>query len=119
MISKCDDIIQIISIQARPLPFKAKKEDNLCKSLYNGPPGTDCKFTNCRFVHDLVRYLEGKPDDIGPICHIYSTKGFCARGLTCRFSKHHIDENRNNIKSSIYDEKLVLDTCNQISCGKL
>lgn len=68
-------------------------------------------------MHDLDKYLAAKGDDIGPVCPIYSTKGFCSRGLTCRFGSSHIDENRNNCKAEWYDETAASDSFNQITSG--
>jgi tRNA-dihydrouridine synthase 3 len=41
--------------------------------------------------------LKQKPEDIGETCYIYSTKGFCHYGITCRFAKNHVDENFKNL----------------------
>lgn len=111
--------VQIFDLlsQVRPLPFKARKEDNLCSSFFNSPDGKDCKFTNCKFIHDVEQYLTKKPEDIGSMCHIYSTRGFCARGLTCRFAKSHIDENGKNIKSESYDASAAIESVNHITNG--
>lgn len=93
-----------------------RKFDNLCMAFYNGP--SKCDRENCKFVHDLDQFLAEKPEDIGPVCPIYSTKGFCARGLTCRFAKHHMDENKRNLKQDWYDEAVVVDSVNQMPAGK-
>lgn len=68
-------------------------------------------------MHDIDKYLEIKASDIGPTCHIYSTKGFCSWGLTCRFAKAHTDENKQNIKSDGFEVNTDADTMNQISYG--
>lgn len=114
--SVTEDAVTLFCLQARPLPFKAKKEDNLCKAFFDGPDGKECKFPNCKFIHDVEHYLDKKPADIGPLCHVYSTRGFCARGLTCRFAKSHIDENGKNIKSESYNESAASEV-NHISAG--
>ena len=44
--------------------------------------------------------MEQKPKDIGDTCYIYSLKGYCNFGITCRFGKAHIDENFSNILPS-------------------
>lgn len=94
-----------------------RKFDNLCMAYYNGP--SECKRENCKFVHDLDQFLAEKAEDIGPVCPIYSTKGFCARGLTCRFAKHHMDENKKNLKQDWYDEVAAsVDSVNQMPPGK-
>lgn len=85
---------------------------------YNGP-GEECKREHCKFVHDLDSFLAEKPEDIGPICPIYTTKGFCSRGLTCRFASNHMDENRKNIKQDWYDETKAADSVNQMTTGEM
>ncbi len=62
--------------------------------------------------------MENKPKDVAETCYIYSTKGFCERGLTCRFSRHHLDENLNNLKADSYNPNAESDTKNQISYGE-
>lgn len=91
----------------------------MCKSLFNGNDnGTKCAYENCRFIHDIHKYLENKPKDVPGTCYIYSTKGFCERGLTCRFSGSHLDENLNNLKAEFYNPTAENDTKNQISYGR-
>lgn len=68
-------------------------------------------------MHDIDRYFDEKPEDIDSTCPIYSTKGFCPRGLTCRFAKNHIDENRNNCKQDWYNEGTANDSVNYLSAG--
>lgn len=41
--------------------------------------------------HDVLKFLESKPPDIGPECHEYQTYGYCRTGLMCRFGDSHID----------------------------
>lgn len=94
------------------------REANLCSSLYNGPTAAKpCAFEKCKYVHDLDQYFAAKPEDIGQVCHVYSTKGFCPRGLTCRFAKNHLDENRNNLKEDWYDEAKSNDSVNHMTSG--
>lgn len=105
--------------QSRPLPFYVKKEANLCSSLYNGSDAAKkCEYENCKYVHDIDHYFADKPEDIGDVCPVYTTKGFCPRGLTCRFAKNHLDENRNNRKQDWYDEAKANDTVNFMTAGK-
>lgn len=100
------------------MPFVQKKHDNLCRSLYNGPTATnECPFENCKFLHDIDEYLSDKFEDVGDTCPIYTTRGFCSFGITCRFAKQHIDENKRNIKSDSYDEKKSGDSFNFLSSG--
>lgn len=94
------------------------REANLCRSVYHGPgSGEKCPYDVCKFIHDIDRYFAEKPDDIGPVCPIYTTKGFCPRGLTCRFAQNHIDDNRNNCKQDWYDEATANDSVNQLTQG--
>lgn len=100
------------------MPFKVKREANLCSSVYNGlAMAKECAFEKCKYVHDLDSYMADKPEDIGPVCPVFSTKGFCPRGLTCRFAKNHLDEHRNNIKQDWYDETKASDSVNYLSSG--
>jgi tRNA-dihydrouridine synthase 3 len=41
--------------------------------------------------HDIIKYLEAKPPDLGPRCHEYDTYGYCRTGFMCRFGDCHID----------------------------
>jgi tRNA-dihydrouridine synthase 3 len=41
--------------------------------------------------HDIIKYLETKPPDLGPRCHEYDTYGYCRTGFMCRFGDCHID----------------------------
>jgi tRNA-dihydrouridine synthase 3 len=82
--------------KSRPI-FKEAREARLCKTLLNGKlQATECKYDKCKFTHDLDIYLASKPKDISDVCYIYSTKGFCSYGVTCRFSNAHIDDALNN-----------------------
>lgn len=85
----------------RPV-FKETRGSNLCNVLFDGPTDQKCTHPNCIYMHDIEKYLELKPKDIGDTCYIYSTKGYCSRGLTCRFARSHLDSNYNNLKSDIY-----------------
>lgn len=94
------------------------REENLCRSLYNGPDAAKpCPYEKCKYVHDLDNYFAEKPEDVGLTCPVYSTRGFCPRGLTCRFAKNHLDENRNNRKEEWYDEAKANDTINYLASG--
>lgn len=101
------------------MPFILKKHDNLCRSLYNGPTEkNDCPFENCKFLHDIDVYLGDKFADVGDTCPIYTTKGFCSFGITCRYAKNHIDENKRNIKQDWYNVANA-DSFNFLSSGKI
>lgn len=81
----------------RQLPFKEKDDLRLCKTLLDGSDKKDsCSNAKCRFSHDLEKFVQLKPKDIGETCYIYSLKGYCNFGVTCRFAGAHLDENLNN-----------------------
>lgn len=81
----------------RQLPFKEQDDARLCKTLLDGSTDKDkCSNPRCRFSHDLPRFMQLKPKDIGETCYIYSLKGYCNFGVTCRFAGAHLDENLNN-----------------------
>lgn len=87
--------------------------------MFNGKDNeTKCAYEKCKFIHDIHKYLDNKPKDVGDTCYIYSTKGFCERGLTCRYSGSHLDENLNNLKSELYNPNAESETKNQISYGE-
>lgn len=98
----------------RPV-YKEDRTLHLCHSLINGTSSGKCTHLNCRYVHDLDKYLESKPKDIGNICPVYNVKGFCPRGVTCRFAKAHVDENGSNIKADFYNPNAPPSTFNGIS----
>lgn len=87
--------------------FKQDIGDRLCRMLINGR-GTDEKCTNerCRKIHDIDEFLKERLDDIGNTCYIYSTKGYCKFGVTCRFGRCHLDDSMTNIgDSTIVNDK--------------
>jgi len=61
--------------------------------------------------------LAAKGEDLGPECYVYTTKGYCARGVSCRFAKAHTNEQGRNLKREDYDEKAPPTTCNGVSSG--
>ncbi|KAL7739133.1 hypothetical protein ACLKA6_001047 [Drosophila palustris] len=98
----------------RPV-FKDERFSHLCHSLIEGPGGEPCTLSNCRYVHDLDAYLEAKGEDLGNECYVFATKGYCGRGVTCRFAKSHTDAQGRNMKGMDYDEQTPPTTCNGIS----
>uniref|UniRef100_A0A673T7X6 tRNA-dihydrouridine(47) synthase [NAD(P)(+)] n=1 Tax=Suricata suricatta TaxID=37032 RepID=A0A673T7X6_SURSU len=51
----------------------------------------------CRFLHDVGRYLETKPSDLGPRCVLFETFGRCPYGVTCRFAGAHLGPDGQNL----------------------
>lgn len=91
--------------------------DNLCRSQHDGPDLRLCTYEKCQCMHDIKKYLETKPNDISDTCYIYTTKGFCSRGLTCRFAKSHITENLNNIRADFFNENAPNEYYNKVPIG--
>lgn len=80
----------------RPI-FRESLDDKLCRALIDGSE-TECpRMEKCKFSHDLKTYLEKKQPDIGEKCPVFSLKGFCTYGVTCRFGKDHLTEDMKNI----------------------
>lgn len=87
----------------RPI-FRESLDDKLCRSLIDGSE-QKCPKQVCKFSHDLAAYLDKKPPDIGEKCPVYSTKGFCSYGVTCRFSKNHLTEDNKNMNPNNIERK--------------
>jgi len=86
----------------RPV-MKIKFSDRLCNNLVDVAPGApmpECKFPHCKMQHDLPAYLANKQEDLGPECYVFSTQGYCPRGLACRYSSTHVDKDGRNIRDS-------------------
>ncbi|KAH8377585.1 hypothetical protein KR093_006142, partial [Drosophila rubida] len=107
-------IFNPIPSQNRPV-FKDERFSHLCHSLIDGPGGAPCALQNCRYVHDLDAYLAAKGEELGSECYVYATKGYCSRGVTCRFAKSHTNAEGRNLKAPHYDERTAATTCNGIS----
>jgi tRNA-dihydrouridine synthase 3 len=61
-------------------------------------PATPCAFGDrCRFLHDVGRYLETKPADLGPRCVLFETFGRCPFSMTCRFAGAHLGPEGQNL----------------------
>lgn len=95
------------------------RDVQLCNFLIHGPREGNCPVENCRYVHNLEEYLQNKGEDLAGECPVYVAKGFCPRGITCRFAKSHLDANGQNMKSKDYDASAASSTCNGITPGNL
>ncbi|XP_078091494.1 tRNA-dihydrouridine(47) synthase [NAD(P)(+)]-like isoform X2 [Mustelus asterias] len=70
-------------------PNHYEHDRKLCTSVCQEPP-RKCYFGDkCRFLHDVSKYLESKPSDLGDHCYLYDTYGKCQYGITCRYAKSH------------------------------
>ncbi|XP_058137997.1 tRNA-dihydrouridine(47) synthase [NAD(P)(+)]-like isoform X2 [Dasypus novemcinctus] len=73
------------------------EENRLCPSLVQ-ESAAKCFFGDrCRFLHDVSRYLETKPADLGPTCVLFETFGKCPYGVTCRFAGAHLGPEGQNL----------------------
>lgn len=73
------------------------EQSRLCPSVIQGPPATCAFGDQCRFLHDVRRYLETKPADLGPQCVLFDTFGRCPYGATCRFAGAHLGPEGQNL----------------------
>jgi tRNA-dihydrouridine synthase 3 len=80
----------------RPV-FRESADDKLCRGLLDGEETQCDRGDKCKFSHDLKAYLEKRLPDIGEKCPIYTTKGFCLYGVSCRFGKSHLTPEGKNI----------------------
>ncbi|XP_055473772.1 tRNA-dihydrouridine(47) synthase [NAD(P)(+)]-like [Psammomys obesus] len=72
-------------------------KERLCPSLLQ-ELATPCAFGDrCRFLHDVERYLETKPADLGPRCVLFDTFGRCPYSVTCRFAGAHLGPGGQNL----------------------
>ncbi|XP_045404876.1 tRNA-dihydrouridine(47) synthase [NAD(P)(+)]-like [Lemur catta] len=72
-------------------------QNRLCPSLIQ-ESAAKCFFGDrCRFLHDVGRYLETKPADLGPHCVLFETFGRCPYGVTCRFARAHLGPEGQNL----------------------
>ncbi|KAG8519063.1 tRNA-dihydrouridine(47) synthase [NAD(P)(+)]-like [Galemys pyrenaicus] len=72
-------------------------KNRLCPSLVQ-ESAAKCLFGDrCRFLHDVGRYLETKPPDLGSCCVLFETFGRCPYGVTCRFAGAHLGPEGQNL----------------------
>ncbi|XP_031830049.1 dihydrouridine synthase 3 [Nomia melanderi] len=86
--------------KARPAPFKAQRQVNLCPWIADqtvDEPEKKCDNKRCTFLHDRIEYLKIKPDDIGTECYLFNLTGKCPRGAACRMGSKHLTEDGLNI----------------------
>ena len=63
-----------------------------------------CDFgKDCKYDHDIAKYRELKPPDLGSICYLYEKYGHCPEGFNCRFASHHSDWD--NFKQKVRSEE--------------
>ncbi|TEA33319.1 hypothetical protein DBR06_SOUSAS8010190 [Sousa chinensis] len=77
-------------------------KNKLCPSLVQESAAKCFYGDRCRFLHDVGRYLETKPADLGPHCVLFETFGRCPYGVTCRFAGAHLGpEGQNLVKEGL------------------
>jgi len=63
-------------------------EAQLCMQVSRGEV---CQFGDqCKYNHDIQKYLATKPADLGDKCFLFDRLGRCPYGYGCRFAKAHM-----------------------------
>ncbi|KOB66603.1 tRNA-dihydrouridine(47) synthase [NAD(P)(+)] [Operophtera brumata] len=81
--------------KGRPKAYRDEIDSKPCPSIVNvasAEEKKECHFNNCKYIHNPLDYLKGKPKDIGDACHLFNLRGRCPRGLSCRYGSSHITE---------------------------
>ncbi|KAJ3011806.1 UNVERIFIED_CONTAM: tRNA-dihydrouridine(47) synthase [NAD(P)(+)]-like protein [Siphonaria sp. JEL0065] len=67
-----------------------------------------CAYENCKYSHDVDKYLESKGDDIGDVCVLFREYGQCRFGVRCRYAMHHSVVGEDGIRRfNVVDEAKV------------
>eukprot|EP00967_Tisochrysis_lutea_P094936 scaffold138187_cov33-Tisochrysis_lutea.AAC.2 len=83
--------------------YRPPKSDlRLCTAVKQGKP---CAYgDSCRFSHDVEAYEASRPPDLGELCPIYTLRGYCQFGVTCRFGLAHGGKNNpENASHEVYE----------------
>ncbi|XP_014676056.1 PREDICTED: tRNA-dihydrouridine(47) synthase [NAD(P)(+)]-like [Priapulus caudatus] len=90
----------------RPREKRAPMSERLCPHLLRE---TECPYgDNCRFIHDVERFLKSKPPDLGDHCFSFETYGKCPYGVACRYGSRHIAaDNSNVVNESLWQKTLA------------
>lgn len=94
--------------------------EQLCSSLrLHGGPKEKCPFgENCRYMHDIEKYMASKPEDVGDKCFLFETYGKCLYGLACRFGGSHLNARFENVvNEAVFDPNRPETTANILSKG--
>lgn len=81
--------------KSRPKAYRDEIDSKPCPSIVNvvsAEEKKECHFNKCKYIHNPLDYLKGKPKDIGDVCHLFNLRGRCPRGLSCRYGSSHITE---------------------------
>lgn len=100
---KCSKSVLKGQNKSRNCTYYQHPNEHLCSNLIDGTEKSSCQYDKCKFLHNVEEYLEKKPDDIEKTCYVYSIKGRCPRGLTCRYGSNHIQDGKNIIDEIKYN----------------
>lgn len=100
---KCSKSVLKGQNKSRNCTYFQIPNEHLCSNLVDGTEKNTCPYDKCKFLHNVKEYLENKPNDIDKTCYVYSIKGRCPRGLTCRYGNSHIENGINIIDQIKYD----------------
>lgn len=101
---KCSKSVLKGQNKSRNCTYYQHPNEHLCSNLIDGREEGSCQYDKCKFLHNIEEYLEKKPKDIEKTCYVYSIKGRCPRGLTCRYGSNHIQSGKNIIDEIKYDK---------------
>ncbi|KAK9476803.1 hypothetical protein V1514DRAFT_335689 [Lipomyces japonicus] len=74
---------------------KAREAIKLCESLITTG---DCKFAqDCKFEHDINKYVAAKPVDLSGSCPVFEAIGYCPSGVKCRWLFSHYDQSNGQL----------------------
>lgn len=92
----------------RPRPAFIPFSEMLCPSYHHGDgSNASCQFGDeCRYMHDVIKYMSTKLPDISDECYLFKTYGRCPYGRACRFGKSHLTTDFENVTDeSLYDPR--------------
>lgn len=100
---KCSKSVLKGQNKSRNCTYYQIPQEHLCSNLVQDTENGVCSYDKCKFLHDIDEYLGKKPNDIDKTCYVYSLKGCCPRGLTCRYGSGHIKDGKSIIDQIKYD----------------
>uniref|UniRef100_H2Y6I8 tRNA-dihydrouridine(47) synthase [NAD(P)(+)] n=1 Tax=Ciona savignyi TaxID=51511 RepID=H2Y6I8_CIOSA len=89
----------------RPRPNKEQLTTKLCPSKVRGD-GVCAFAEKCQYLHDITKYMEIKPPDLGEKCFAFQTYGKCDYTFTCRFAGDHVEKTENGYINIVDEEKV-------------
>lgn len=100
---KCSKSVLKGQNKSRNCTYYQNPQEHLCPNLIEDSENGSCLYDNCKFLHDPKEYLDKKPEDIDKTCYVYSLKGRCPRGITCRYGNIHIESGKNIVDQEKYN----------------